>query len=59
MIEAVSQLSFKQREIFVMKHLKGMKISEISKVLGCSEGTVKTHLFRAIKELRDKLKRFL
>jgi len=57
--EAVSQLSFKQREIFIMKHLKGMKISEISRILGCSEGTVKTHLFRAIRELQDKLKGFL
>jgi RNA polymerase sigma-70 factor (ECF subfamily) len=48
----------KQQEVFVMKHFNGMKISEISEILGCAEGTVKSHLFRAVKELQKKLKGF-
>lgn len=57
-IAAILGLPKKQREIFVMKHLKGMKISEISEILGCAEGTVKTHLFRAVRELQRKLRSF-
>ena len=55
---AVKNLPVKQQEVFVMKHFNGMKISEISEVLGCAEGTVKSHLFRAVKKLQEKLKGF-
>ena len=58
-MDAVKDLPMKQREVFVMKHLKGMKISEISEVLGCAEGTVKSHLFRAIQKLQERLRGFL
>ncbi len=53
---ALLKLSFKQRAVFVLKHMKGMKISEIARVLGCSEGTVKSHLFRAVTSLQESLK---
>ena len=58
-MDAVKDLPMKQREVFVMKHLKGMKISEISEVLGCAEGTVKAHLFRAVQKLQERLRGFL
>ncbi len=54
--EAVRGLPAKQREVFIMKHMEGMKLSEISKVLNCAEGTVKIHLFRAVRALQEKLK---
>ncbi|MDI6800945.1 MAG: RNA polymerase sigma factor [Thermodesulfovibrionales bacterium] len=53
---AVKRLPIKQREAFVMKHLRGLKISEISEIMGCAEGTVKVHLFRAVRDLQKKLK---
>ncbi|HHT9152499.1 MAG TPA: RNA polymerase sigma factor [Candidatus Hypogeohydataceae bacterium YC40] len=53
---AVRRLPTKQREVFIMKHMEGMKISEISEVLNCAEGTVKMHLFRAVRALQEKLK---
>ncbi len=53
---AVKKLSIKQREVFILKHMKGLKISEIADVLGCSDGTVKTHLFRAVRALQQELK---
>ncbi len=53
---AITKLSAKQREVFVMKHIKGLKISEIAEIMGCAEGTIKVHLFRAIRELQKTLK---
>lgn len=54
--EAVRRLPAKQREVFIMKHMEGMKVSEISEVLNCAEGTVKIHLFRAVRALQERLK---
>ena len=50
------KLPRKQREVFVMKHLKEMKIKEIAEVLGCPEGTVKANLFKAIKNFQTLMK---
>jgi len=53
---AVSSLSPKQRMIFTLKHHQQMKIREIAEALKCSEGNVKTQLFRAVRTLRKELK---
>jgi len=42
--------------IFTLKHHQQMKIREIASTLKCSEGNVKTQLFRAIRSLRNELK---
>lgn len=55
-MDAVRKLPGKQREVFIMKHIKGMKIREIADVLESAEGTIKTHLFRAVRELQGRLK---
>ncbi|MFQ5330273.1 MAG: RNA polymerase sigma factor [Thermodesulfobacteriota bacterium] len=52
---AIKKLSMKQREVFILKHMKGLKIGEIAAVLGCSDGTVKSHLFRAVRALQQEL----
>jgi RNA polymerase sigma-70 factor, ECF subfamily len=49
-------LSEKQRTVFQLKVLEGMSIREIATVLGAAEGTVKSHLFRATRFLREELK---
>ena len=58
-MKAVRRLPMKQRGVFVMKHIKGMKISEIAEILGSAEGTIKSHLFRAVNELQKKLRGFI
>ncbi len=58
-MKAVRGLPMKQREVFVMKHIKGMKITEIAEILGSAEGTIKSHLFRAVNELQKKLRGFI
>lgn len=53
--KAVDKLPEKQKVVFVLRHYEGLLLKEIAEVLGCTEGTVKTHLFRATGKLRDEL----
>lgn len=56
--QSLDQLPPQQKEIFTLKHFLGLKISEIAEITGNAEGTIKTHLFRAIKAMQVKLKDF-
>ena len=52
-------LSPKQKTIFVMSEMEDLRSSEIAKVLGCRESTVRNHLFNARKLMQQQLnKRF-
>lgn len=53
--EALEALSPRQRAIFVMKHYEERSIAEIGEATGLDDGTVKSHLFRAARKLRQKL----
>ena len=48
-------LSYNQRTIFLMKFSEEMSVDEISEVLGMAVNTVRTHLHRALKAVRNKL----
>ena len=48
-------LSDRQREIFVLRHLEGWPTDAVARTLGLSTGSVKRHLFRAIRRLRSAL----
>ena len=48
-------LSPSQRTVFVLRHYEGMALAEIAPVLGCTVGSVKVHLFRALKKLKKEL----
>jgi RNA polymerase sigma-70 factor (ECF subfamily) len=49
-------LSVKQRMIFILRFYEGYKVKEIAKHLNCSEGNIKTQLFRAVVKVRKKIK---
>jgi len=52
---AIEMLSEKQKTVFVLRHYHGHKLKEISKIMKCSEGTVKNYLFRATQRMQQLL----
>jgi len=53
--EAIAQLSAKLRTVITLYDIEGLSYEEIAEVLGCPVGTVKSRLFNARNQLRDKL----
>jgi len=54
-MQALDELTPQQRLMFLLKHREGMTYEEISKSFGCTTGTVKKALFRAVLKLREHL----
>ena len=53
---ALERLPSRQREAFLLRYWEGMDIIETAAVMGCSEGSVKTHCSRATHALATALK---
>ena len=53
---AIEKLSARQREAFLLRYWEEMDIAETAQVMGCSEGSVKTHCSRAVQALAAMLK---
>jgi RNA polymerase sigma-70 factor (ECF subfamily) len=49
---AVSRLPWKTRQTVVLHYLQGMPISMAAEVMGVAEGTFKSRLNRALRQLR-------
>ena len=56
---AVNSLSLKHRTVVVLYEFEGLTHVEIASVLGCAEGTVRSRLYYARKQLRDRLKTYI
>ena len=54
--KALETLPARQREAFLLRYWEEMDVSEAAKVMGCSEGSVKTHCSRATHALVALLK---
>lgn len=56
--KALKRLPHRQRMVFVMKQLDGLKHNEIADIMHISEGAVKASYFHAIQKLRDMLSEY-
>lgn len=53
--QALGTLSPMQRLVFTMKHYEGYLLREIASLTDCTEGTVKKHLYVAVRRLQKEL----
>ena len=54
--QTIKKLSGRQRMIFILRHYQEHTTKEIAEYLGCTEGSVKRQLFRAVQAMKQHLK---
>ena len=52
---ALRQLPRRQREVIALRYLAGLSERDVAAALGIGDGTVKTHVSRALQRLRETL----
>lgn len=55
--KAIEKLPARQREAFILRYWEDMDVAETAEVMGCSQGSVKTHCSRAVHTLAALLQK--
>lgn len=54
--EVLIELSPTQRRVFILRHFEGFPLADIAKDMNCTVGSVKVHLFRSMRKVRELMK---